>query len=457
MKLQLLFFLFFCLFAYSSNAQAQIQRGFLQRMVISSEVIKPQFSKGPLKLTEGKPIDEFFALLEKIWAEAAGDSLKKYPSSFTTEEYKRLDAYTYLWALASIKQDVDAASTHTNQLLQLYMALALLRDLNMLERLRNLEAISQIDAGSLGNLLALGTRSTASHETQLATIAVYNKGAQLFYSLLAAKDTLISKAAANRLQLMKPYEYTIRANEAFYNNKSETVLHYLSMGLANHQFPHSKAIELSKKLVPVLLEKGKQKECIDLLHAIAQGASAENIDKEGLLDLYKQVDRDNAIQLYQDAIASLHQTTFSSTGFSISLPTTWNFLVNSLTPQRVAKAKYILLDFWYTSCGPCIREIPELNDFWKSISSRDDVVFISVNTDYINGNKNEDYVRSRSAGLNINFPVVYDNIQLKLGTQLEVASYPFKVIMDVKGNIIYPSDKAAISLTSFALFLNQLK
>ncbi|WP_255157612.1 hypothetical protein [Ferruginibacter sp. HRS2-29] len=130
-------FLFLYLIAYGSGAQVQTQRGFLQRVVTFNKVLHPQLSKTPLTLTDGKPIDDFFSLLEKNWADASIDSLKKYPSSFTNEEYKRLDAYTYLWALASVKQDMNAASTHTNQLVRLYMAPALLRDLTMLERLRN--------------------------------------------------------------------------------------------------------------------------------------------------------------------------------------------------------------------------------------------------------------------------------------------------------------------------------
>jgi len=40
------------------------------------------------------------------------------------------------------------------------------------------------------------------------------------------------------------------------------------------------------------------------------------------------------------------------------------------------KGKYVLFNFWFTSCGPCIEEMPELNELVEEFSDKD-VVFVA--------------------------------------------------------------------------------
>ncbi len=42
--------------------------------------------------------------------------------------------------------------------------------------------------------------------------------------------------------------------------------------------------------------------------------------------------------------------------------------------------KVVVLNFWYTSCPPCLKEIPELNDLVREYSDKD-VVFLALATD----------------------------------------------------------------------------
>jgi len=451
-----LIFISLCLFT-SAGAQVSAYRGMVQRKTLFTKIVNPQLDKQPLTLKDEKQIAEFFFLLEKTWIDEAADSLKKYPSSFSPEEYKQLDAYSYLWALTSVQQKMDAGNTHADQLIYNYMAPAMLRDLTILERVRNYEVISQIDAGSLGNTLAIGTMSSVTKETFLASAEVYKKANQVFSSLLDSRDTNVSKASAMLLKSMEVNRNPIYAGKAFYSGQLDSTLYYMLTGLARHMYSPSRAMGLSKKLIPVLLQKGNKNACLELLQAMATNITPENLDREALLQLYIQVDPVEGRMLCDAALARRTGPVFASNGSSITFPEKWSFIVNPVSSAQISKAKYIFVDIWYSSCGPCIAEIPELNEFTASIKDRNDVLFISINTDYFNGKKETEFVKKRSNDYNIKFPVIYDDAVLQLSKQLGVKSYPCKFILDAQGNLITKTDHSRLSLESFTLFLKENK
>ncbi|MEM9673469.1 MAG: peroxiredoxin family protein [Cyclobacteriaceae bacterium] len=43
--------------------------------------------------------------------------------------------------------------------------------------------------------------------------------------------------------------------------------------------------------------------------------------------------------------------------------------------------KIVVINFWGTTCGPCVREIPELNRLVQQYADRDDVVFLAISVD----------------------------------------------------------------------------
>ncbi len=47
-----------------------------------------------------------------------------------------------------------------------------------------------------------------------------------------------------------------------------------------------------------------------------------------------------------------------------------------ISSEPDSKGKFILIDFWATWCGPCIRAIPELNSFHKKF--KEDLVVIGI-------------------------------------------------------------------------------
>lgn len=64
------------------------------------------------------------------------------------------------------------------------------------------------------------------------------------------------------------------------------------------------------------------------------------------------------------------------------------------------RGRWVLVNFWATWCGPCLREIPELTWVFEKRSSR--IIVIGVNFETINRRSLKNFIRKHE----INYPVV---------------------------------------------------
>lgn len=99
---------------------------------------------------------------------------------------------------------------------------------------------------------------------------------------------------------------------------------------------------------------------------------------------------------------------------------------NDLTWEKL-KGKVVVVEFWATWCGPCIKAIPHLNDLVEQFKDKP-VVFISVTSE------NEEVVRLFLKNHPIKSAVMLDDFEV-LKQAYHVAGIPHAVIVDATGHI----------------------
>lgn len=101
------------------------------------------------------------------------------------------------------------------------------------------------------------------------------------------------------------------------------------------------------------------------------------------------------------------------------------------------KGKVVVLEFWATWCGPCVKAIPHLNDLVEQFHGKP-VVFLSVTSE------NEDVVRLFLKKHPINSWIALDDYE-KLNKAFHVQGIPHAVIVNAQGRIAAITHPAALA------------
>jgi thiol-disulfide isomerase/thioredoxin len=444
------------LFVLNVSAQKKSpSRSQMQTMHIYTAVLKPQLDKSPVKIETSADVDKFFVRLQDSWNAVAMDSMKKYPTPLTEQEFKQLDAYMYFWSITSATQDLNIGDKIGSHLVKQYMIPAMRSDLATITRLKSVEALNIVHGGTLVNTVNIGSSIKADRATILATWELHKDFSKVLTELTTSSDSLVRNTANRHLRMLQSTFYPLNSFAEFYSGNSKEALIKLSEGLNAERFPGRKALYLAKQLLASYAKNNQREESFALLDTLALHVSPEYLVRDSLKNMYLQVDKNNGTDRYTAILRKLPASAFFVSSSSLALPKNWSFLLNEIPADKLTNVKYILLDFWYTACGPCIKEIPELNEFYAKLLKREDVILISINTDAANGQNNEAYVIDKSKHYKISFPVVYDKSTPSIAEQLDVQGYPQKFILDKQGRLINKLDGQSHTLQSFDQLLKE--
>ena len=97
------------------------------------------------------------------------------------------------------------------------------------------------------------------------------------------------------------------------------------------------------------------------------------------------------------------------------------------------KGKPVVVNFWFTSCGPCIKEIPELNDLANEFAGK--ARFLAFATD--DAEPIKEFLKRREFG----YEIVPSSS--RLARAFGVEAYPSHYIIDSEGNIVWSALGAA--------------
>ncbi|KZM63427.1 TlpA family protein disulfide reductase [Streptococcus mutans] len=126
------------------------------------------------------------------------------------------------------------------------------------------------------------------------------------------------------------------------------------------------------------------------------------------------------------------------------------------------KGKKVYINVWATWCGPCMREIPDLEKIYQTYKHKKDFVFLSVTSPNDSKYKNSDpidkdkgTILSKAKDKGITYPILYD-YQDNFAQAYGIRSIPTHIFINSDGSL---SEKIAGGLDEDSLkyYLKKLK
>ena len=107
-----------------------------------------------------------------------------------------------------------------------------------------------------------------------------------------------------------------------------------------------------------------------------------------------------------------------------------DILGNTYTPEDI-KGKVVVINLWFTSCAPCIEEMPELNKLVKEYENNDAVLFLALALDE-KGPRLSKFLETHI----FNYNIVPDS-QDYIVEKLQVGIFPTHIVLDKNSNVVF--------------------
>ena len=105
------------------------------------------------------------------------------------------------------------------------------------------------------------------------------------------------------------------------------------------------------------------------------------------------------------------------------------------------KGKKVYINMWASWCGPCMREIPELEKTYQKLKNNKDVVFLSMTSPNDSEFKNQspqdkgkDVILNKTKELGVTYPVLFD-VNDRFIINYAIRSFPTHIFINSDGTI----------------------
>jgi thiol-disulfide isomerase/thioredoxin len=445
------FFIFLALKTMiGQKAEEAKPRYYFQQKYI--QYIFDQMDKKPI-IDDTLQLDKLFSDVNKSWKTFVKDSLSIQNCKIPVEALSNLDAYSYYLTLASITRRYEQKKDIEYHLFKYYMLPSLINDYQYIKTNPSLSNLKLIWAGSLSNTLLFGAKYFDNTETFRSFYNLYNKLKELLNSFQNSDEETKTYVAKLRNILLENGN-EIETKNYLFNNHQDIAYGYFITCISTNKYPVYRIYSLADIFLKYYLAKGESDKCLTILNNLFHNTTNDVLPRDTLSKWYTIVDPVNGTKIYTDAIMKYSNNYFKTDEKpSILLPKKWNWIINSMPEEKIKKAKYILIDIWYSSCTPCIAEIPKLNEFYSLLHESENIVFISVNSDFSTIRKDSSFVITTTKNFNVKFPVFYDNKHTNFTKQFNVTGFPAKFIINNQGQIISKEDGSSLTLSSFYDFI----
>lgn len=126
------------------------------------------------------------------------------------------------------------------------------------------------------------------------------------------------------------------------------------------------------------------------------------------------------------------------------------------------EGKKVYINFWASWCGPCLHEMPDLEEVYQANKAREDLTFISVTSpsDAEFGNSNpadgsQEEIQMTADDLGVTYPI-YGDTKDSFAQQFGIRAFPTHLFLNPDGSI-YKKFEGAISKKNLQQILDDWK
>ena len=105
------------------------------------------------------------------------------------------------------------------------------------------------------------------------------------------------------------------------------------------------------------------------------------------------------------------------------------------------KGKKVYINMWASWCGPCMREIPELEKTYQKLKDNKDIVFLSMTSPNDSEFKNQspqdkgkDIILNKAKELGVTYPILFD-VNDRFIINYAIRSFPTHIFINSDGTI----------------------
>ena len=114
-------------------------------------------------------------------------------------------------------------------------------------------------------------------------------------------------------------------------------------------------------------------------------------------------------------------------------PVAPDFTLNDLSGKPLSlsslRGKYVILDFWGSWCGWCIKGIPQMKEYYQKYAGKFEILGIDCND-------SEEKWKAAVEKYELPWLHVYNTRDSKVLEQYEIQGFPTKIIIDPEGKIV---------------------
>lgn len=448
-KICILCFLFMSLstsVSYSVEQDSSLQFRNLRQQTFAYEYIKNHEPESGFESPQ--EVLNFMQDLSKAWAQSV---------AIQSKVYQYLNSYVPMWAVHTLfKNELPRDSECL-----IYSEIALPSFIKDVDFLKSQLQTKNTNLTEAAFLIRISNFDLAA--TQLPTYRCHlenNIWRNLKNAVINLPDIIQSYLDAEALPASNPDKYRqsykmvqaralsarpfIELHDKIYQNKLSDAFADLEDLLPASDDYRYIYVEIGKRLFHEFKDNNQIDLAFAVLNLLARNTSDETLIRRELRSMYEETDPRLGPAKFESIIAS-------QSGL-IAMSQQRQNLSGSFFDARSGKKvalesfdkKFLVIDFWSVSCGPCIEEIPALNDLADKY--RNKATLISINSDLIYGFNKED-LQEFVTKHGIEYLVLLDTEETKMMQRFGVGGWPARFLLSKEGYVYMEPVEKRIKLT----------